>query len=149
MNKVSKFDTKRTVQLLFQNNGVKQKDMADDLQMTDGLLSGWLSPGNESDGFVYRYLRAMGWLSTNAPVVYNEIDILVQGYINHWRQPALKPDIRNPDLFVIDFNHLSSQAINAVLAKKPENEIKATLIAVETLSADFRRSLGVLVEATR
>jgi hypothetical protein len=138
MNKVNKFDTKRTVQLLFQTNGVRQVDMANDLQITEGLLSGWLSPGNEADGFVYRYLRGMGWLSTNAPVVFNEIDTLVQGHITRWRATEGRPEAENSDLFIIRLHHLSSKVVEMVLGRKPENDIKAALIELETLLMERR-----------
>lgn len=143
MNKVNKFDTKRTVKLLFETHAVRQVDMANDLGMTEGLLSRWLNSGDELDGFVYRYLRPMGWLSTHAPEVYNGIDTLVQGHINNWRTSESLVEPLNPHIFVIELNHSCSKAIEMILGNKPENEVRAALIDLETRSIKYRRSLDV------
>lgn len=117
-NTVSKFDTKRSIKNLFEKAGVVQTDIANDIHINEATLSRELNPADELDGFVYHYLRVMGWLSINAPSVFISIDTLVQTHLQGWRESDGLVVFNSDDEKAIDLNYIASEAVSALVDKR-------------------------------
>lgn len=144
MRRVDKYDTKKLVGDLFDRHGIVQLDMAKELSLTKGYLSQILSENSELDGFVFGYLKYMGYLVDEHPVVFNEIDTHVQTIFDGWRKPLHKlSGVRDSHLFMFDKNALDAELFRAVYGNKPESEIRVALAKLIGHLTEFQRSLGL------
>jgi hypothetical protein len=139
---VNKFNTKRSVRLLFDSAGVKQVDMCDDLNLNEATLSRELNPSDDLDGFVYHYHRIMGWLCLNAPSVFIAIDSLTQTNFRGWREPQ-QTCSESPDLQILSINRRLADLMDANALDKPVDELRALGSLVISEVEQYLSSLNV------
>lgn len=142
MQRISKEDTKTTVDRILDRAHVVRQNMADALSWTKSYLSRVLSPNDELDGFVYGFLRVMAYLAEEYPKAFNEIDSLVRRLLDGMRQPQSEATIpRDATGYAMALNHVAERTVNAMMdERKTAHDVRERLVVLAGLVAEIQRS---------